>query len=494
MLHYLRKLVGQSAIYGLSFVGNAIAQLLVTPVLLHRLSRPEYGITEVLNVFASMILTVSTLGIASILVKVYISDCESDQERKVLVSSVMAFATVLAAGLSIAAALGANQVSQFFFRSSRYGVLIQLAIGSSGLLLIQQMVLLSLRAADRAGRYITVTLTQLGTITLGNLYFVWFRGYGVHGVQYAAIAGSTASLLIGLVMIRSMIVPQLSLDKVKYVLRKSIPLIPVSVIPWTLNWSDRFFLNHFASLSVTGLYAVGYKIGMMPISMAYTAFGLAWVTMHFANRDNQDGPRLCFNALKYYLLMLVAIGLCLSVFSREILRVLAKPQYWSAGVLVPFISLAYILFGLYTFSVPIFVGAERGKWLSGFALCIVALNLALNSLLIPRYGAYGATAATLITFMVQGIVAIVMAARIYPMPFDKWSVVRLGFSAVAVLAVFYWLPLMGLKGVLIKSLTLPSFFALLFLLRFFGDKELAALRGLSGKIRGKLLAQQGKAA
>ncbi len=480
MLDQVRKLVKHSAVYGLGLVGSSITNLVLTPIFLHRLSKPEYGMIEVLNVFSSMILFISTLGIASVLMKIYLNDCETDDDRKTLISSVVVFSIFVAILLSVATFLFSRSLSKLFFADTRYGLLLQWGVAGSGLMLIQQMTVLCLRAKQMPAKFVVVTLSQLGVIVAANLYLIWYKGMGVLGIQIASVMGAAVSLLIGLWMIRSDIVSRFSTGMIKYVLAMSLPLIPVSIVPWILNWSDRFFLNHYCGLDQTGLYAVGYKIGMLGIVLPVNAFQLAWSPLFFSNSGNEDSPRFCAKVLKYYVFALVSSGLILSIFSKEIIHIISNEEYWSASALIPYICVAYIFYGVQFFAVPIFINANKGKWLAMMMIAVAVVNLTLNYILIPKLGIWGAVDSTLVTFFLEAALGMGLASRLLAVPYEHWAFVKIVVAAGIVYGGFILIP--GLSGGMaaLKLLSAPIFLGLLFAMRFFGEKELALIGSISG--------------
>jgi O-antigen/teichoic acid export membrane protein len=494
MLSQIKKLLGQSAVYGLGLMGTSIALMVLTPIFLHRLSPAEYGMNEMLATFSSMLYNVMLLGVASVLIKVYINDCQSQQERRDLVSSMVVFTFALGGVIVAAAWVLAPLLSQWLLKDSHHGYLVRLAATGSALLLVQQMTILCIRARQQPWLFAAVALSQLA-VTIGlNFYFVWHKGMGVTGIQIASISAAGISLIMGLIMIRSEIALVFSPRLVKYVLLIGYPLIPASIVPWVLNVSDRYYLNYYWGLNQTGLYAVGYKIGMLGIQIFVMAFQLAWTPLFFASRTNDDAPRLCANVLKYYLLVLLSSGLMLSVFAPEILRVLADKQFRGASWIVPYISLAYVFYGAQFFVVPVFVGANKNKLLGIMMLGMAVLNTALNLILIPRSGASGAIGATMITFAAWVFASFILANKFYPVPYPKLDFVKMLLAALVVYMGFSQIHGLSVQNGLIKLLSIPVFITLLLVLRFFGERELALIHSLPGKAMSRMNSRYGKAA
>ena len=487
MLDQFKKLLGQSAIYGLGLVASGIATLILTPLFLHRLSKSEYGMLEILSVYTSMIATILLLGMASVLIKVYLNDCNDEQERKQLVTSMVAFSGVAAILIVLLSSVFSGPLSGLLLKGREHAPLIRLAACSGGLLLVQQITMTCLRAKQWPGKFVTISLLHLALMISLSIYLVWSRHMGVVGILLATVFAHMIALSMGLVMVRSDLAAGLSMKIVKHVLRLSIPLFPMTMAPWVLNVSDRYFLNQYAGLSDTGLYAVGYKIGMTGMFLLINAFQYAWGPFYFASSDGVETPRLCANVLKYYVLVLVASGLAFSLFAPEILRVIAKREFWGADWIVPYIALSYVFHGIQFFSIPFFIKVDRGILLNWIMCGAAILNLSLNFLLIPAYGIRGAVAATLSTFMLQAVVSLAMATRVYHVPHQYGNIAKV--FALAVVAYVVLAHVSAVPGVLLalKLASFPILALALLGMGFLNRKELDLMQSIPGKVRRRLV-------
>jgi O-antigen/teichoic acid export membrane protein len=95
-------------------------------------------------------------------------------------------------------------------------------------------------------------------------------------------------------------------------------------------------------------------------------------------------------------------GLCLvgALFSQEILRWLAPPQYHSAALYVPLILFSYLLNGFYYFAaMPLFY-YKKTSLIPVMTIVSALLNVGLNLWWIPRWGALGSAWATVASYLV----------------------------------------------------------------------------------------------
>jgi O-antigen/teichoic acid export membrane protein len=135
--------------------------------------------------------------------------------------------------------------------------------------------------------------------------------------------------------------------------------------------------------------------------------------------DKAEGPRapvILGEILVYYNLILIAAGLGLALFSRDVIELATGPDFHAAAAQVPLLALAMVFFGYRGLTMPGALIRERSGLIArGTAIAGVAA-LGLNMLLIPRWGVTGASLATLLSFVVEFLLMRALVIRIYPLP------------------------------------------------------------------------------
>lgn len=490
MLDQLKKLVGHSAVYGFGVMSLKISPLILTPLFLHRFSRSQYGTMEVLNTFSGNLQVVMMLGIGSVLIKVYMNDCRDQREKRELMSSVLGFAAVLGIVLVIASYFARGFLASLLISNPTQGILVLLTAVSCAFILVDRLAVLAIRAKQWPGWYLVINFAHVIAVVGLNLYLVGYLRWGVYGTQLAAVLVAAFTVAMGLILIRTDLGLHFSWPRLRYVMTLSLPLIPVSLAPWVLNSSDRYFLTAMHGLDATGIYGVGYKFGHMTITMIVQAFQLAWSPLFFANANTPNGPQFCASVLKYYLTSLLAMALAVSVFAPELLRVLGKQQFWSAAAYVPWVSFAYVLYGLHFFTVPLFIQANKGTVLSALMIAIAGLNLALNFVLIKYYATAGAVAATVICFALLAVYSIVYANRAYAVPYPVADILKAAAVSFAVFFAYRTFLAHSWSTLLMKSTSAALFIVALYAVGYFNDKEKSVLRRIPGKIMGMMRLSQ----
>jgi O-antigen/teichoic acid export membrane protein len=165
---------------------------------------------------------------------------------------------------------------------------------------------------------------------------------------------------------------------------------------------DSYFLAYYHGTETVGRYAVIYSICriILATSMALNFF---WypvsVRMWQENRDKYlHYFRLLFS---HGLLALFFLLLLLDANSRLIVSVFARnPEYQSVYPYLSLIAFAFVMQVLITLLTAPLYANEKPRWILAANLAGALASLALNLLLIPRFGILGASITAACSFLV----------------------------------------------------------------------------------------------
>lgn len=259
--------------------------------------------------------------------------------------------------------------------------------------------------------------------TMLNL-FVSIVAVGVFalGWEGRAFGILMSSIVFGLISLNKLwsggfIELKFSLKKVLEIVHISVPLVIHGIGVLVINLSDRFFISSYVGVNELGIYTVGYQFGMI-VLVSCTAFVQAWSPFFYESMSKQSGDYRVKIVSRIYLAMIsfVILSLCVTLLSRYAIPVFTAREYHNAHIYVFWIALGYAFNGMYSLIQPF--GIHVGK--TGFQAVttgITALvNLLLNYLLVPEYGALGAAKATLISYFVMFLLVWWHSRRLISMP------------------------------------------------------------------------------
>jgi O-antigen/teichoic acid export membrane protein len=201
-----------------------------------------------------------------------------------------------------------------------------------------------------------------------------------------------------------------------------------------IDWSDRVLLQRIAGIRELGLYSVGYSFGMAMALIAEGAFGSAWPPffMSFMNR-REEAVKLFGAIFKYVSVALGLLALMFFVLARPVVQLITAPAYHGVYTVVGMVASAYVLKICYLILLPGMVFARKLHLQAGIEWAAAFLNIALNLILIPRFGIEGAAGATLLAYLSLPVLTYLAGHRYLRVEYDWTSIGRfaLGFIVIA---------------------------------------------------------------
>lgn len=185
----------------------------------------------------------------------------------------------------------------------------------------------------------------------------------------------------------------------RYALVFSVPLIFHGLANVLLSNIDRTMITAYRSAAETGAYSVAYTMGMVLIAVtsALESVWIPWFTkMMNANRKkdvNQIG--------RLYIWVGAIITVAAITCMPEVLKIFTEKSYWDAVNILPPIMLASYVIFLFTICVNIEYYYRQTKHIAINTLIATSINIALNLMFIPHFGAVAAAYTTLISYSVS---------------------------------------------------------------------------------------------
>jgi len=207
--------------------------------------------------------------------------------------------------------------------------------------------------------------------------------------------------IVNMFLITKMIgLPKPNLLHAKRFLSFSIPLIPLSLLRWVINSTDRICITHFLGLSENGIYSVCYAIGDLISIYSYSIFFVLFPTI---SRHWDHGN---YDTVRKYLLYSSSILLFLSVpssiilfsLSDNILKVISIKEVTEGSFLVGLISSRAMLAGLFQINLYMIYLLNKTV-MTTWIFCVGAIiNLLFNLFLIPFIGIKGAAVSSIVAY------------------------------------------------------------------------------------------------
>jgi O-antigen/teichoic acid export membrane protein len=473
MIEDLKNVIKHGSLYLLGNMLTRMVSFLMLPIYTRFLTTADYGVLEIVTLVSMLLSIVFSLRLAGAMTRYYYEYKNSKDENS-LVSTVQISVVIIAAVAAYLLSQNSEFISRIAVGNSEYSQYFGLISITLAFELCEQVPYTYLRILNKSMYFILMSLTQLVLGLTLNIYFIVYLKQGVIGVLYSMIIshGIVSILLVGYTFWKV----KFGFDvlKLKKLFKFGLPFIPASLLIFVLNMGDRFLLARMTNLSEVGIYALGYKFGMLVGEFIGGPFSNIWGPKRVEIYVSRTNGNEMFSRIFIYLsFLLVVVGLGLSVIVKEILMLIAAPEFWSAYRVVPFVIIGYAFYTLYYVVDIGFYVKDRTFWYPIINAIAVAVNVGLNLILIPRYGALGAGMVTAISFFICPVVAFVISQRYLRLHYDFIRIAKLVSSAL----LFYWISSFVsteflFANIVIKMVLMIAYIGFLYLIRFFEPVEI----------------------
>ena len=470
-----------AALYGLGDTLGRLVGLVMFPILSRVFVPSDYGAIDLLTVSFAFAATLVQLEVPSGMQRFYFR--EEGRSRKILVTSCVVFLlawSVVCAGLL---ALVAPQLGRLVPEESADVVFaIRLLAASLPLAVLWEQMALLLRLTRRAVAFSVVNIVKIAITPTLTAIAVVGLDLGIDGVFLAHLASYAVVAVLVTVLARRELCASVRFSEFMRALRFSLPGHPAAIIRQAMNILPRYVLAAFAPLTAVGLFGIAQRIGGV-LRVLMIAFRRAWSPFAFANEGAADERRLYELATRSLIACLVIAAMALSVYARELLMVLAPPEYTPAALLVPGIALYFALDGLSAVYTTALYTRNAVRWTSYLSAVRVAVFLGAGVLLVPPFGAGGLVVAMVLSSVLFIAGHVIVVSRLFAFSLPWGRVAGLLGCAAGLLVVVTNLP-WGLLAVLVcKTLSLLVTALLAFLL-LFSAAERSILRSGAARLRG----------
>jgi len=479
MLKDLKSVSKDSIIYGIGNVATKIVGFILIPIYTNPkfMSVTDFGVLSILDISAQVLVAIFGMSLYQGYLRWY-WDIKDPNERKRLFFTVTTTIGIFSILFGLLLGFNTNWISQIIYNTEEYSRAILLVIINAVLMSIQVMPNSSMRIQSNSKLYTTLSVIKFTTNLLFTVYFVVFLKRGIEGIFEAQIIGNLLYFVFASRHIIQNSIVRYKTKVIKDLMVYSYPLVFASMSGILLTTIDRYSLNELGSLPEVAIYSLGFKIGGSIKVFIVTSVQLALTPMMLKRINDSDNKRFYSKILTYFSFGLMWVILGISVFSREIIVLIAKsPEYLEATLIVPIIAMISF-FGMAKDTVVIGLHVHKKTKIIGTLIMLAGLaNLLLNILLIPKWGIFGAAWASLMAQFILFIITYTVAQRSYPIRYEMGKLILIIIVGLGLYLLSYltndlniWL------SIIIKSIIIISYPLWFFIIPFFEKVERESIK------------------
>jgi len=476
-LNKIKKLAGQTAIYGLSSIIGRLLNYFLVPIYTRVFTEAEYGVVAELYAYVGLLIVVLTYGMETGFFKFAKKDKkETDKVYSTTLISLFTTSLLFVGFILLFKQDIANLIG--YANNPEYILWFGIVIAADAFTSIP---FAYLRQQNKAFRFAIIKLINIGTNIGLVLFFIFVLPYLANnynfaiinnmydknmGVGYIFIANLIASLLTLFLLLGDIPFKNLIFDKkiLRILLIFSLPLM-LSGLAGVMNESlDRILLKYYLPgtrneiMAQIGIYGANYKIAVL-MTMFIQMFRYAAEPFFFSNQKDKSSSKLYADVMKYFIIFGLLIFLGVNLYINIVKHFISR-NFYDGLTIVPIVLAANLFVGI-NYNLSIWYKFTNKTmyaiYLNGLGAIITII---LNIVFIPKYGFMASAWATFACYFSIMILSFLLSKKYYPIKYDLKSIFL--YSAITIIIFF------GFYNIKFSSSIIEFTVATLLLLLFLG--------------------------
>lgn len=479
----LKKLAGQTAIYGLSSILGRSINFLLIIVYTTYLQTEDLGAFTGIYALIGFLNIVFTYGMETAFFRFSTGKNLDPQKVYHSTQSLLITSTLILGSILYLAAPWLAMVMQYPGQAYLFRWM-ALILSFDAILAIP---FAKLRLENRALAFAGAKLINiLLNVFFNILLIVWlpnwvengkisenFWGYNsTWGVEYILLANLLANgLIIPYVWWRAGFF-RFTLEKelIKPMWNYSLPLLFMGLAGVTNELVSRLLFeyvlpeNYFPGLSsreAAGIFGANFKLAIL-MNLVIQAFKYAAEPFFFKQSTDQNSPQLYARVMHAFVIFCTILMIAISVNLNWIGPLFLKGEAYASGFhIVPILLMGYLLLGVY-FNLSIwFKVTDKTQYSFWITLIGALVSVAVIVGLVPVWGFLGGALSTLACYLVMALICYVFGQKFYRIPYQTGrDVFYLVIGFVLSYAGFYLEVDSPILGFLLKNSLVLAFLAL----------------------------------
>lgn len=426
----LRKLAGETAIYGFSYILSRVLYFVVfTSYLTRVVSLSEFGIYRDLYFYVAVILVLLTFRMETTYFRY------AKEDRPAVTTMSMSFLALFAGFFFLLLLIFKNDVAVWM----EYPDMTTHILMLGGVLFFDTMIAVPFAMLRQENRPLRFLLLKLGSIFLNIalvLFFVellpwlsttnnwvaqWYHAEDI--IFYVILSNLLASAITFVLLLPLMRHQPLRWDWgfLKKMLGYSWPLVIVGFAGVINQYSSIAFQKYLlpedtiSNLSNGGIYAAAASLAIL-MSLFTTAFNYAAEPFFFAHKDREDA-RSVYSDVALAFTIIGSLMLLMILAYIDLFQYILGKDFRQGLEVVPILLLSFLLLGIY-YNVSVWYKlADKtifGAWIAGIG---TAITIGLSFILIPRMGVIGSAWTALACYSFMAVTAYLLGQKYYPIPY-----------------------------------------------------------------------------
>jgi O-antigen/teichoic acid export membrane protein len=270
-------------------------------------------------------------------------------------------------------------------------------------------------------------------------------------------------------------------------LKFSLPIIPAGIGASFVQVIDRPILTYLTNDTTVGIYQANYRLGIL-MMLFVSIYEFAWRPFFLQTAKEANAKQIFSKIMTMFIFAMCVLFLFLSFYLENIIKIplpfrgyLIGESYWSGISIVPIVLAGYLMYGIYVNLMAGIYIEKKTKYLPLITGIGAAVNVAVNFLLIPKFGMTGAAYATLVSYFAMMVGIYITSNKFYKINYEFSKIYLIAFSTIATFAIYSFTAGTFLHEWYFKVVFLVLFFVLILAFKIVTLKDIKSLRTIKKK-------------
>lgn len=430
----MKKLLGQTALYGLTTVIIRLFPFVINPIITRSFGPTAYSPFADFYSVAGVIAVLLTHGMETTFFRFALDEKD---DRKLISTS---FFSVLAVSLLylIFSLLNLQSLANAFKTPDQVDLLTIMTI----ILVLDAfcaMPFVLLRKNERPKKYAAIRIANgIINFLLVVFFIVILPKYpnGIFGLKYSPkfgigyvfVANLAASFLTFIMLSKELLIAKIkyfSWELWKKMIRYSWPITIAGLAGIINETFDRQFLKYLLPEEIgrhqLGVYGGVAKVVTVVI-LFRQAYSLGIEPFFFSNSKNENAKQMYVKLMDIFIAVNCLIVLFLSVNLNWIAKVyINNPLYYEGIAILPILFFASLFLGIYL-NLSIWYKLTDKTIVGAYISAIgVLVTVVINFYFIPKFGYWASTWATFASYLLMMVISYIWGQRKYPVPYHVYN-------------------------------------------------------------------------
>ncbi|MBL7939708.1 MAG: oligosaccharide flippase family protein [Flavobacteriales bacterium] len=478
----LRKLAGQTAIYGLSSIVARFLNFLLVPLYTSKFvfEPAEYGVVTSLYSWTALLNVVLTFGMETTYFRFANKDHVKDNPDggRVLYATATWGLFFPALAFMLLGVSFSDHIAEWL-RFGAYTSAVLMLVLIIGIDAITAIPMARLRQEGRPWKYAFINMLSVGVNIGLSVFFLLYcmKRYNMGESNALIDAAYDPSLGVGYVFAINLVSTAVKLlvllpswpsikamdkDLLRAMMAFGAPLMIAGLAGMVNETFDRVILKYLLPANVAnseiGIYGACYKLAVL-ITLFIQAFRMGAEPFFFSHAKEKNSKETFARIMNIFVAVCMAAFLVVMLFLDLFKWFIPNPAYHVGLGVVPILMLANVFLGIYYNQSVWYKLTDRPRVGSTISLIGAFITIVLLFALIPYLGYMGAAWTTLICYASMATISYIWGQRNYPIPYNVSRILLYMAGAVFVWWGVEQLSLEGILGYAVRGLAVLLYVA-----------------------------------